>query len=477
MMGGLDPVTSLFSATGFSYIAITPGIAGGFVRAAGEATWDSGLVALKVAKNISSALGVDTTRIPNAQIVVDDDIETIVKDAENTVAEVENALQHAKEEIEVTESPMETAERLAEEARLAEIEYLLEEARIEKETKELEAEFLAEEAALAEEERLAEIALELIDDEPTLMDDNETVDISIPYNAAAKLAYEKSDKSLDFKTFEEQYIADAVALVISKQPIDVSIPYNAAAKLAYDTSDKSIDFASFEKQYVEDAVALVTSKKAALENELRKQEDEERLADEARLAELARIAEEERLAEEARLAEEDEDDDDVIDDDEWEASIMLAEGLSPDLAGEKGEWDDARQLAKDLVDEADDEVIDFNAPGLTDEERMELIGKAARAAVEQFEASKQEENDLEEQAKARRNEMKAVLEKEGVNGLEKEVMASDLSSSNAESSVPSSQSYEKMTVVMLKDVLRSRGLKVSGKKAELIERLKEDDEA
>ena len=470
-MGGLDPVTSLFSATGFSYIAITPGIAGGFVRAAGEATWDSGLVALKVAKNISSALGVDTTRIPNAQIVVDDDIETIVKDAENTVAEVENALQHAKEEIEVTESPMETAERLAEEARLAEIEYLLEEARIEKETKELEAEFLAEEAALAEEERLAEIALELIDDEPTLMDDNETVDISIPYNAAAKLAYEKSDKSLDFKTFEEQYIADAVALVISKQPIDVSIPYNAAAKLAYDTSDKSIDFASFEKQYVEDAVALVTSKKAALENELRKQEDEERLA------ELARIAEEERLAEEARLAEEDEDDDDVIDDDEWEASIMLAEGLSPDLAGEKGEWDAARQLAKDLVDETDDEVVDFNAPGLTDEERMELIGKAARAAVEQFEASKQEENDLEEQAKARRNEMKAVLEKEGVNGLEKEVMASDLSSSNAESSVPSSQSYEKMTVVMLKDVLRSRGLKVSGKKAELIERLKEDDEA
>ena len=35
----------------------------------------------------------------------------------------------------------------------------------------------------------------------------------------------------------------------------------------------------------------------------------------------------------------------------------------------------------------------------------------------------------------------------------------------------------RIIVVMLKDVLRSRGLKISGRKAELIERLKEDDEA
>ena len=32
--------------------------------------------------------------------------------------------------------------------------------------------------------------------------------------------------------------------------------------------------------------------------------------------------------------------------------------------------------------------------------------------------------------------------------------------------------YSKMTVVQLKDVLRSKGMKVSGKKAELIERLR-----
>ena len=33
--------------------------------------------------------------------------------------------------------------------------------------------------------------------------------------------------------------------------------------------------------------------------------------------------------------------------------------------------------------------------------------------------------------------------------------------------------YSKMTVVQLKDVLRSKGMKVSGRKAELIERLRD----
>lgn len=84
------------------------------------------------------------------------------------------------------------------------------------------------------------------------------------------------------------------------------------------------------------------------------------------------IAEEARLAEEAKLAEEE----DEIDDEDWQASIQLAEGLSTDFNGAKGNWDAARQLAKDLVDEPEDEPIDFNAPGLSDERRMELIGDA-----------------------------------------------------------------------------------------------------
>lgn len=88
----------------------------------------------------------------------------------------------------------------------------------------------------------------------------EETDISIPYDAAAKLAYEASDKSMDFADFNTQYLADAVALVKSKQPIDVSIPYDAAAKQAYEASDKSMAYDVFKTKYEADAVELVKSK-------------------------------------------------------------------------------------------------------------------------------------------------------------------------------------------------------------------------
>ncbi len=47
----------------------------------------------------------------------------------------------------------------------------------------------------------------------------EKVDISVPYDAAARLAYEslESKKDISFDAFEAQYLVDAVALVKSKQ--------------------------------------------------------------------------------------------------------------------------------------------------------------------------------------------------------------------------------------------------------------------
>ena len=50
--------------------------------------------------------------------------------------------------------------------------------------------------------------------------DVEEIDISIPYDAAAKLAFEASDKSMDYADFKVKYEADAVALVKSKQNKD-----------------------------------------------------------------------------------------------------------------------------------------------------------------------------------------------------------------------------------------------------------------
>ena len=47
--------------------------------------------------------------------------------------------------------------------------------------------------------------------------DLESIDVSIPYDAAAMLAYESSDKSMSFADFKIKYEADAAALVKSKR--------------------------------------------------------------------------------------------------------------------------------------------------------------------------------------------------------------------------------------------------------------------
>eukprot|EP00980_Cylindrotheca_fusiformis_P000851 scaffold221_cov120-Cylindrotheca_fusiformis.AAC.12 len=101
----------------------------------------------------------------------------------------------------------------------------------------------------------------------------EVVDVSIPYDAAARLAYESSDKSMAFERFKKKYLEEAVALVKSKQPgydpineppppepIDISIPYDAAALLAYKTSGSRLSFVDYKRIYVEDTVNMVKAK-------------------------------------------------------------------------------------------------------------------------------------------------------------------------------------------------------------------------
>eukprot|EP00978_Attheya_sp_CCMP212_P004092 scaffold8852_cov38-Attheya_sp.AAC.1 len=100
----------------------------------------------------------------------------------------------------------------------------------------------------------------------------EASDGSIPNDAmSAQLAFGESDKSLTFEEFQRQYEADTVAYVPSsiQQPPDnvdddVLIPYDAAARLAYDNTasdvQKSMTFAQFKTKYEADAIALVKSK-------------------------------------------------------------------------------------------------------------------------------------------------------------------------------------------------------------------------
>jgi len=134
--------------------------------------------------------------------------------------------------------------------------------------------------------------------------EEEVVDVSIPYDAAAKLAYEASDKSTSYADFKTKYEADAVELVKSKrvnviepaiqkataeaevkeavqeEVVDVSIPYDAAAKLAYETSDKSTPYSDFRTKYEADAVDLVKSKRVKVEEPSTQKPTAEKAAEE-----------------------------------------------------------------------------------------------------------------------------------------------------------------------------------------------------
>ena len=60
-------------------------------------------------------------------------------------------------------------------------------------------------------------------------------------------------------------VLEAESKVQEKMASAVSVPFNAAALLAYDRSDKSVPFEKFQEQYVTDAVAMVIAKKNARE--------------------------------------------------------------------------------------------------------------------------------------------------------------------------------------------------------------------
>lgn len=109
------------------------------------------------------------------------------------------------------------------------------------------------------------------------------IDVSIPYDAAARLAFDayiESGKEIDFDTFKTKYEAMTIADIKAKNlertmfppstKVDVSIPYDAAARLAYDewraANDKGewgnqAEYEAFKEKYEEMCVAQVTAKK------------------------------------------------------------------------------------------------------------------------------------------------------------------------------------------------------------------------
>ncbi|CAB9509025.1 expressed unknown protein [Seminavis robusta] len=89
---------------------------------------------------------------------------------------------------------------------------------------------------------------------------SEEVDLSIPYDAAAMLAYKAAGSPGDYAAFKEKYEEDAVSDVTAKN-MDISIPYDAAARMAYEAAGRPGDYAAFKDKYEADAVADVIGKK------------------------------------------------------------------------------------------------------------------------------------------------------------------------------------------------------------------------
>jgi hypothetical protein len=114
------------------------------------------------------------------------------------------------------------------------------------------------------------------------------IDTSIPYDAAARLAYDQqTDDSFSYDAYKQKYEEDAVnfvkakqkkaaeTVVESKEPVivDVSVPYDAAARLAFEASIASgsvnMGYDEFKTKYEADAIALVRAKqtKIAIRND------------------------------------------------------------------------------------------------------------------------------------------------------------------------------------------------------------------
>ena len=163
--------------------------------------------------------------------------------------------------------------------------------------------------------------------------------------------------------------------------------------------------------------------------------------------------------------------DDFVDEIDWEASIQLAQSLDQsNNEDDQEEWNAARQLAEDLTDDLDENQLDYDAPGLSEEESLEKLAQALRAAVQRSEAERQDEKSKIERENERTNEMKLELQKADI--LEATSDKGFEMNHGDNNGVQSTQNYEKMTVKELKEILRSQGLRVSGRKAELIERLR-----
>ncbi|KAL7472396.1 hypothetical protein ACHAXS_012749 [Conticribra weissflogii] len=355
--------------------------------------------------------------------------------------------------------------RLAEQARIAEEMRLAEEAMAEAERKkEEEAKRKEEELRLAEEAR---IAAEKAEAERVMKEERERMEAEARARAeeearlrkleeekkkaaeeeeAARLAeFERLAEEARIKEEAEQRRLEEVARMKKEEEEEQQRRLEEMARIKQEEEE--------ELRRLEEMARIKQEEEEEEQRRLEEEEEEQR-----RLEEVAAAAREAvHLAEaEAALMEEEDDDDDAdfIDDDDWEASVRLANELVGMPSSSLGDF------SKDADDDMDD-LLQMELNELSQEEE-DALGKAAREAVRKYE----EEMRL---ARKEKDAIRSSWDEEMVVAPVKDF--DDMEDEEDDTAQDEDVDYSSMTVAELKDILRSKGLKVSGKKSELIERL------
>jgi len=462
------------SAVGLSaaYISISRSVAGDLLRTVGGITWDVTETASKLAdqigiipafgevnktvvnkykrrKPVLVASDVDEGELAFIEAEDDDDLARVLEEAESVIGEADAAI--AKAETDQKEKVKQS---------------------IEEELKKI-----TEKAAIKEQER---IAVEL------------------------KLIAKKEEKA---RVVEEDRIA-------------------GEAKLKAEEEENA--------RIIEEKIIVEETKLKAEEEEKTRIAEEDRIIEEAKLKveeeEKARISEEERIVEEIKLKAEKEekeketDDDILFDDDQFMAAVELAqEGIEGKIVGvddiitdnsAKAEWDAAGVLANELRQDSDtrseadvdDEEDDFDFGDID----LEALGRAAREAVEAFESEvgkadeavldkkkqwvdsmiedddEDEDFDFEddkdlfsadnfdELARTARAAVEATA-RDAVEASNNRAIDIDSPPSEAIAGELVSKDWSSLKVVELREELKKRGLKTSGRKADIISLLEKSD--
>ena len=227
-----------------------------------------------------------------------------------------------------------------------------------------------------------------------------------------------------------------------------------------------------EDRLEEEASRLLAEEEAMLlaEQEANRLQD---ATDDADIAEQARAAVEAMTQMEGGLPDFDEDDESVLGDEDLEAAIALAQEFEDDkIAGVDGLLQALRELDADGDIEGDDEedypelgeddaTFSDSQAGQEQAQNPEDLARAAREAVATYEA------EMAAKSQSRKAQKSEWAEAVAAVSEEREIDASPTATAATD--------WASLTVAKLKDELRSRGLKVGGKKAELIQRLEEDD--